>query len=120
MRYPHSVNGRFYGNWHYLPSGKALYLAHRRPSEVFHRRTAWCIDVRTLEEAKTRGISYVGVVTRNGKKRNFWITLVEDFFTDPHSFSHFGDTRQRGLPLSRFRVNPSATASAIASAMSLR
>ncbi|MFT4064369.1 hypothetical protein [Paraburkholderia sp.] len=117
--YPHKVRGRLYGFWHYLDSGRACYIASRKSREVYHRMNAWCIDVATLEECRARGIRYIGVKT-TGKAWKLYLTLVDDFFDSPYSFAHWGETRQRGLPLIRFRHNPARTASAISSAMKLK
>jgi hypothetical protein len=118
-RYIHSRNGKFYGWWHYLDSGRACYIASRKSREIYHKMNAWCIDVATLEECRLKGIKYIGVKT-TGKSWRLYLTLVEDFFDDPHSFPHWGDTRQRGLPLIRFRHNPGKTTKGIASAMKLK
>ena len=47
---PHVKMGRFYGGFYELPDGKAVYLAHRKRTEVFRAKNAWCIDLKTLEE----------------------------------------------------------------------
>lgn len=101
----HTVNGRFYGIFYTLPSGKRLYLAHRSPSQVYRERMAWCIDESTLIRCRDRGVEAVGVTLRVRGKVHVYLTALEDFY-GPHSFSHFGDTLQRGLPLKRFRINP--------------
>ncbi len=120
VKVPHTVNGRFYGCWYFLDDGRSVYLAQRKPREVYHAKNAWCIDVRTLEEARERGVPYVGVICGKGKGRKFYLTLREDFFDSPFSFAHWGDTRQRGLPLSRFRVSPTKSTGSIAKAIKLR
>jgi hypothetical protein len=119
MVFPHKVNGSLYGFWHYLDSGRACYIASRKSREVYQKMNAWCIDIATLEECKARGIKYIGVKT-TGKSWKLYLTLVDDFFDSPYSFPHWGTTRQRGLPLIRFRHNPSKTVKAISSAMKLR
>ena len=105
MKEAHTVNGRFYGIFYTLPSGKRLYLAHRSPSQVYRERMAWCIDESTLIRCRDRGVEAVGVTLRVRGKVHVYLTALEDFY-GPHSFSHFGDTLQRGLPLKRFRINP--------------
>lgn len=117
--FPHSVNSRFYGAFYYLDNGQALYLAHRKRREVFQARNAWCIDLSTLNQIKARGIDTVGVVCKSGADKFFWITHVEDFF-GIHSFGHFGDSRQRGLPLARFRLNPGIMTRHISKAIKVR
>ena len=103
--FPMTVNGRFYGNTYFLDNGQAMYLAHRKRSEVFQAKNAWTIDLSTLNKIKSQGIKVVGVVCKSGGDKLFWLTDIEDFF-GIHSFAHFGDSRQRGLPLSRFKLNP--------------
>lgn len=118
--FPHHRMGRFYGAFYYLDNGKALYLAHRKRSEVFHAKSAWCIDVTTLLECQAKGIETIGVVTKNATGTFFYLTPLDDFFNSPHSFSHHGDTRQRGLPLIKFRINPATDPSRIAVAVKVR
>lgn len=116
---PHTVNGRFYGGWYYLPSGQVIYVAHRKMREIYRKRHAWCIDRYTLEECVNRGVNFVAVAVRRGKKpAMFFLTPTADFF-GPMSFEHIGDTRQRGLPLDAFRKNPSKSAAFIHSAMKI-
>lgn len=118
--YPHMKNGRFYGAFYYLDNGKAMYLAHRKRREVFQVKNAWCIDLSTLNECKARGIDTIGVVTQSSVGKFFYITPLADMFDSPHSFAHFGDTRQRGLPLTKFRLNPSIDPARISSAIKVR
>jgi hypothetical protein len=119
-RKPHTVNGRFFGVWYETAAGKRMYLAHRKAEDVYRLRHAWCIDVATLERARSDGVYAIGVVRRSGKDRLVWLTHVDDFFDSPHSFSHFGTSRQRGLPLSRFRIDPAKSAKFIESAVKMR
>lgn len=117
--FPHTVNSRFYGMFYYFPDGKAMYLAHRKRAEVFRAKNGWCIDLATLKTIKDKGITVVGVVCRSGGERSYWVTDIEDFF-GIHSFAHFGDSRQRGLPLTRFKLNPGLVAKRIARSMKVR
>ena len=119
-RLRHTFNGRFYGMWYFWDDGRSLYLAHRRPGEIYHKKNAWCLDVRTLEEAEKRGVKFVGVVSGSGKNKRFYVTLREDFFDSAYSFAHFGETRQRGLPLARFRYSTTASVAHITKAIKLR
>lgn len=116
---PHIRMGRFFGGFYELPSGKTVYLAHRKRTEVFRAKNAWCIDLKTLEECRERGINYIGVVTKSGNDVFYYVTPLEDMF-GPHSFAHFGDTRQRGLPVTKFRMNPAITPAIIAKAVRVR
>lgn len=119
-RVPHTVNGRFYGMWYYLADGRLIYLAHRRRKEIYRAKMAWRLDMTLLDEAKCRGAVAVGVICKSGKDTHFYLTRPSDFFDSPFSFSHWGETKQRGLPLSRFRVNPSTDRKVIAATMRLR
>lgn len=116
---PHKVNSRHYGAFYHFPDGRAVYLAHRKRSEVFRAKNAWTIDLATLSLIKSKGIATCGVVCKSGADLFFWVTDIEDFF-GIHSFSHFGDSRQRGLPLTRFKVNPGLIARHIKKGMKIR
>ena len=116
----HSVNGKIRGVWYETSSGRRTYLANRSAKQIHRARNAWCIDLATLEKCREEGIRTVGVIRRDGGKRLVWLTLVSDFFDSPHSFSYLSDARQRGLPLSRFRIDPTKCAKAIERACKLR
>lgn len=118
--YPHYRLGRFFGAFYYLDNGKALYLAHRKRREVFRAKNAWTLDVATLRECQDRGIDTVGVVTQSGKTKFFYLTPLDDFFNHPDSFAHFGDTKQRGLPVTQFKINPSIIARHIEKSFNIR
>ena len=120
LREQHKVNGRFYGVYYETAGGFKIYLAHRQRKQIFRERYAWCIDVSTLERFRARGVKAVGVIVREAGKRLIWLTLLDDFFDSPYSFAHWGDTRQRGLPLSRFRIDPVSSDAAIAKAVRIR
>lgn len=117
--FPHKVNSRHYGCYYYLSDGRALYLAHRKRREVFRERNAWCIDLSTLNQIRDKGITTVGVMCKSGKDYLYWVTHIDDFFGD-HSFGHFGDTRQRGLPLTRFALHPDIIEKYIKRSMRIR
>ncbi|MFM0095584.1 hypothetical protein PQQ87_08225 [Paraburkholderia nemoris] len=116
---PHTVNGKFYGRWYHLDSGRIIYLAHRKEREIFQAKWAWCIDHRTLEQSRQRGCWAIGVIIKKEGKRQVWLTHVDDFYGE-HSFRHRYETLQRGLPLSKFRVRPDTRAKAIERAMRIR
>ena len=116
---PHIRMGRFFGGFYELPTGKTVYLAHRKRTEVFRMINAWTIDLITLEECRERGINYIGVVTKSGNDVFYYITPREDML-GPHSFAHFGDTRQRGLPVTKFRMIPAITPAIIAKSVRVR
>lgn len=117
--FPHTVNHRHYGAFYYFDNGKAMYLAHRKRREVFQAKHAWCLDLSTLNLIKDRGIATVGIACKSGGEKLFWITDIDDFF-GIHSFAHFGDSRQRGLPLTRFKLNPGIIEKHIARSMKVR
>lgn len=116
----HTVNGKLFGCWYETAKGNRLYLAHRKAEDVCRKHHAWYIDVSTLERCRAEGIYAVGVVRRNGKDRLVWLTHVNDFFESPHSFARFSSSRQRGLPLSRFRIDPGKNTKYIESAVKMR
>lgn len=117
--FPHHRMGRFYGAFYYLDNGKAVYLAHRKRSEVFQAKNSWTIDNSTLEDCRAKGINTIGIVTKSAAGTFFYITPLEDFY-GIHSFPHFGDTKQRGLPLMKFRINPATNPAVIAGAIKVR
>lgn len=118
--YPHFRLGRFFGAFYYLDSGKAVYLAHRKRKEVYRAKNAWTIDLATLQECKERGIDTIGVVTQAAGVKFFYLTPLDDFYNNPHSFAHFGDTRQRGLPVTQFKINPALASRHISKSFNIR
>ena len=116
---PHRVNGRFFGAWYSFDDGSGLYLAHRRLSQVYKKKTAWCLDRTTLEMTRDRGFKVVGVAVKQGKRVHYYMTPVDDFF-GPHSFLNYDNMLQRGLPLNRFRITPSHVAANVARAIKIR
>jgi hypothetical protein len=119
IRVPHTVNGEFAGMY-YLDAGSGVYLAHRRSRDVCRKTNAWLLDVAVLEKAKTAGAIAAGVVTGKGSSKKFWIALIDDFFSSPYSFARHEQTRQRGLPLAKFRVNPFSTIEYIEKTVKIR
>lgn len=117
---PHTINGRLCGMFYHFDDGKGLYLAHCKPRDVHRKKDAWCIDVSVLNEARERGISVVGVVCGTAKSKNFWVTDLEDFFESRHSFSHWDEMQQRGLPRGRFKLNPLAREGYVSKSVKLR
>lgn len=121
-RIKHTVNGKLHGVWYETEEGSKLYLAHRKADEVYKCKAchAWCIDVSLLERCRAEGFHTVGIVRREGKNRLVWLTPLVDFFDSPHSFPRFKGTRQRALPLSKFRIDPAKSAKYIESAVKIR
>ncbi len=101
------------------PGHQRIYLAHCRRSQVNRRKHAWCLDVSVLEKCRAEGVTAVGVLWKDKGRKMTHLTLLEDFF-GPDSFFHFGDTKQRGLPLKCFRVDPAKCAKVIGSAVKIR
>jgi hypothetical protein len=118
-RTPHKIMGAFSGMFYDGPNDQRLYLAHRKRREIHRLRHAWLINVSTLEKCRAEGYTVVGVRWRDKGKGYTHLTLLEDFF-GPDSFFHFGDTKQRGLPLKCFRIDPSKSEKVIAAAVKLR
>lgn len=113
-------HGRAYGAVYHLTDGRSVYLAHRKRKDVFHMKNAWTIDISTLEMCRSQGIEVVGVLVATKAAKFVWMTPLDDFFKSPHSFAHFGDTKQRGLPLTRFAVNPGTSRRLIEKAVKIR
>ncbi len=116
---PHTKNGKKYGGWYVLDDGRQIYLAWRRPKQIYFKKMAWCLDNSTLNEAKDRACAAIGVAVKEGKKVSFYLTRLEDFF-GPDSFINRDNTAQRGLPLNRFRITPASKPAHVASLMRLR
>lgn len=111
--------GSFYGMFYETPAGSHIYLAHRKRSQIYKLKWAWCIDIRTLDDCRARGIMAIGVLWKDKGKKFCHLTHIDDFF-GPNSFFHFGDTKQRGLPLKCFRIDPSRSEKVIATAVKIR
>jgi hypothetical protein len=111
--------GSFCGMFYEGPAGRRLYLAHQRRSQINRLKNAWLINVSTLEKCRAEGVTVVGVRWKEGGKKFTHLTLLDDFF-GPDSFFQFGDTKQRGLPLKCFRIDPAKCAKVIGSAVRLR
>lgn len=110
---PNTVNGRFYGMFYELSSGRSLYLAHRTPGQIYQAKMAWCLDESTLRTCRSHGIEAVGVAVRHNGRTLYYLTHIDDFYGDK-SFRHYGDSVQRGLPAKHFRVNPTTCSRTLA------
>lgn len=120
QREKYSINGRLQGYWCETASGEKCYLAVKTQRDVYRERHAWCIDLQVLERAKTRGVTAIGVVRKEGKQKLIWLTHINDFYDHPDSFTFFHKSRQRGLPMKRFRIDPMKSEQVINSAVKLR
>lgn len=104
---PHRPGGRFYGFFHFFPSGKGIYMAHRSGNDkkgYYRKANAWCVDNDTLRACQSRGIESIGIRWRSGSRVFYYVTNVEDFF-GPKSERHYvGDTPQRRLNREDFLV----------------
>lgn len=116
----HTFNGKLQGIYYELDDGRKLYLAHRQRKHIYRQNNAWCLDVMTLDRIRNRGITAVGVIMRDAGQRLVWLTHIDDFYESPHSFGHFFMSKQRGLPLSRFRVDPAKNFKVIEKSVKLR
>lgn len=115
----HKVNFKHAGAWYTLEDGRVLYLAHRQMRHVYKKRNAWCIERIALEQSLEMGCEAAGVVVKQGKRKLVWVTPIEDFF-GPGSFTNPDNILQRGLPMNRFRLVPSAFRENVEAAMRLR
>lgn len=115
----HKVNFQHNGRFYKLESGRGLYLAHRRLSQVYRKRNAWVLERLALETALDLDYEAAGVVVKVGKRKHFWVSPIEDFF-GPHSFTHPQNPIQRCLPLNRFRLIPAMNMENVEAAMRLR
>lgn len=116
---PHNVNFKPHGAWFQLDDGRGLYLAYRRKRDIYRKRNAFGIERIALEDTLERGFKFAGVVVKDGKRKLFYATPVEDFF-GPESFTHPQNILQRCLPLSRFAVTPAMRRENVEAAMKLR
>jgi hypothetical protein len=115
----HKVGGKHYGCFYELPDGRYIYLAHRRYSQVYRKRIAWCLDCSTLNRAGDYAAVAIGVAVKEGKKTYYYLTRPEDFW-GAHSFINPDNPAQRGLPLNRFTITPAHDPAYIATKMRLR
>lgn len=120
VRVPHTVNGEFVGMFYYPESGGCLYLAHRSGRDVYRKKNAWLFDVAVLDKILQRPVTMIGVVTCKGSKKRFWITPVEKFVNSPYAVVLKEQVTRRGLPLTRFKINPSAELEYIEASVKLR
>jgi hypothetical protein len=118
-REQHKVAGKFFGVWYETAGGRKLYLGHRKRDQIYREKNAWCIDIYTLERCREMGVTMIGILIKDGGTRMVWMTLVSDFF-GPHSFAHFTRTRQRGLPLPYFRIDPMKSEKFIAKSLRIK
>ena len=116
---PHLVNFKHKGAWYELSDGRGIYLGHRRMSQVYYKRNAWCIERIALEDTIRMGFTAVGIAVKSGKNKLLYATSVEDFF-GPDSFVNPDNILQRGLPLNRFRITPANYRENVENAMRLR
>lgn len=116
---PHNVNFKPRGAWFDLGEGRGLYLGFRRKRDIYTKRNAWTIERIALEDTLAKGFKFAGVVLKDGKRKLFYATLVEDFF-GPDSFTNPDNILQRCLPLSRFRITPAMRRENVEAAMKLR
>lgn len=110
-------NGRrLYGGIFELPSGKEIYIAFRKQSEMFRggEKTladaiqkgiaSWAIDNDTLIRLRTEGVYYVGIQTK--ETGDLYIATLGDFNKAPVlNYESRGGALQRYLPLDKFLIS---------------
>jgi hypothetical protein len=104
-RTKHTVMGAFTGVFYETPAGNKLYLAHRTSRKIERRRQAWLIEESTLAKCRDMNIEAVGVIWRKNGAKRIHLTHINDFYGE-HSFFKFDGVKYRGLPLVRFRIDP--------------
>ena len=123
-REKHTINGRLQGVWYETEGGHKLYLAHRTQNDTYRPKDrnliAWGIDTSTLDRAKRRGVHAIGVMRKEGRHRLIWLAHINDFYNPDISFEFFFKSRQRGIPLNKFRIDPMKSEKAIEIAVRLR
>lgn len=120
LKTKHTVNGVLCGMWVETDDRK-LYIALRKPRQLIFRSDAWGIDQSLLMKAQERGVDIIGVAVKRGKRFDYYMARLTDFFTDSFSFQHYHESvRQRALPRNRFRVRPDLSEAHIVSVSRVR
>ena len=120
---PHTINGKKYGMFYHFDDGRILYLAWRSGEKtrgLYFQENAWCLDNSTLREAQARGCEMIGIAHRIGKKINYYITNLDDYFGADSEVHPNGTTPQRRLNRDKFIINTTKTAGYISTAIRLR
>jgi hypothetical protein len=115
----HTVLGAFHGVFYDLPSGRRLYLAHKKRSELIKGRNAWMIETSVLDKCRAAGVEAVGVLVKHENRRLVWLTHIDDFY-GPASTFKFDVTKKRVLPAKLFRIDPAKSEAVIARIIKLR
>jgi hypothetical protein len=116
----HKHNGKLLGHWHESEELGQMYIAVRSRRHIHRERNAWLFDSSLLSKCRDNGVGHIGVQVRVGGKKLLWLTPVDDLFNSPDSFPHSKETRQRGLPLNRFQIDPLKDAANIEASFHLR
>lgn len=111
-----TINGKLYGCFYELDAGRLIFLAHMTPSKVLHSRSGAfiCINEGVLRECKKQGIKFIGAVIREGSRKVFYATKLDDFYSTRAS-QHVGTTSlDRKFPARLFMVTPDSSTKTIA------
>ena len=120
---PHSINGKKYGMFYHFDDGRCLYLAWRSGEKtrgLYFQKNAWCLDTATLREAEARGCTSIEIAHKVGKKINYYITNLKDYFGPDSEVHSMGTTPQRRLNRDRFIINTTRSAAYISTAIRIR
>jgi len=113
----HTVLGAFHGVFYDLPSGRRMYLAHRKKRQLV--KNCWMMEVSVLEKCRAEGVDAIGVMIQHEGKRLVWLTHIDDWF-GPNSTFKFDTTKKRVLPAKLFRIDPAKSEKVIARIIKLR
>lgn len=95
------VYGRFFRN---VNTDELIYVAHKkdRRTGIFHETNSLAIDVKTLDEAKARGVKFIVVEIKSTGDR--YATTLEKFVSKAAvlNYEKRGGALQRYLPLTEF------------------
>lgn len=115
----HTVMGAFTGVFYETAAGNHLYLAHRTSRKIDRRRQAWLVEESVLNKCREQGITAVGVIWKKNGAKRIHLTHIDDFYGE-HSFFKFDGVKYRGLPLVRFRVDPTKSEAVIKRSIRVR
>lgn len=115
----HMVNGVLQGMWFELDDRKVYFAV--RTTRQLARNDAWGISESLLRKAKDSGVEVVGVAHKRGKRYEFYMAALTDFYDDPYAIRYHQDgMRHRALPRNRFRIRPDLNLERIISAARIR
>tara|TARA_R110002074_G_scaffold86408_1_gene190797 strand:- start:3120 stop:3503 length:384 start_codon:yes stop_codon:yes gene_type:complete len=113
----HKKGNRLYGYFFEQDNGVKIYLAIRTERQLYTNRVGsvskairqddagWAIDTSTLALAKRRGVTVIGVKSKNTGR--YYFATLEAYFTPTKTklidWTERGGSIQRMLPLSEFK-----------------